>query len=275
MAGWICFGVGVIVLFVPLPTWFIYGPLFLASFILSIIAMAQGRLASGLILLLANLGVPVLYVIALVFGLATWGTALREMAVQSQRSHASMTNAASSSPAPKITSANEAPQTKVPASTPTFEKIEGAFSRKLGETFSPLSAIDTSSLTDGTPMYEFNAANGLQSFDHYYVLITPATHKIYSIWATGSFDNTETAKKEQAVVIEMLQQKYGPPAEQGIDDVIDNAEKINQGNRYVMTRIDGLVEATLTLRYNDTDLEKLAEQERIAGAVQNTDKTGL
>jgi DNA-directed RNA polymerase subunit RPC12/RpoP len=74
IGGWVCFGLAVIVLFIPLPTWYIYGPLFLVSFILSIIAMAQGRIASGLILLLSNvIGVPILFVVAIFFGIATWG----------------------------------------------------------------------------------------------------------------------------------------------------------------------------------------------------------
>jgi len=65
-AGWQCFGVGVLVLFlssgVPLAFQFgtsiIGGLLFLAAFILSIVAMVQGRTASGIVLLLATIAVP-------------------------------------------------------------------------------------------------------------------------------------------------------------------------------------------------------------------------
>jgi DNA-directed RNA polymerase subunit RPC12/RpoP len=84
IGGWVCFGVGCIVMFIPFPTWFIYGPLFLASFVLSIVAMSQGRIASGITLLLANvIGGPVLFVIALAFGIATWSSTLQQIAKHS------------------------------------------------------------------------------------------------------------------------------------------------------------------------------------------------
>lgn len=77
LGGWICFVIGVAVMLIPVPTWFIYGPLFLASFILSIVAMAQKRVASGVILLLANvIGAPIIWLIAMAFGITVWSTAL-------------------------------------------------------------------------------------------------------------------------------------------------------------------------------------------------------
>src|SRR5690348_13888600 len=90
------------------------------------------------------------------------------------------------------------------------EKIEGAFGKKLGDVFDPSTAIGKSELTDGTPMYEFSTTNGFRSFTKYYVLITPKTKKIYSIWGMGSVANTESGQKEQALIMEILEQKYGP-----------------------------------------------------------------
>jgi|ERR1035441_461323 DNA-directed RNA polymerase subunit RPC12/RpoP len=84
IGGWVCFVVGCIVMLIPFPTWFIYAPLFFASFVLSIVAMSQGRIASGITLLLANvIGAPILFVIALTIGLVTWSSALQQVAKSS------------------------------------------------------------------------------------------------------------------------------------------------------------------------------------------------
>ena len=61
-----------LLVFVPLPTFFIYGPLFLVAFILGIVAIAQKRLGSGLGLLLATIiGSPVAVLIAWTIGILT------------------------------------------------------------------------------------------------------------------------------------------------------------------------------------------------------------
>jgi len=67
----ICFVVGFgIMFFIPI-LFFIYGPLFVVSFILSIVAIAQKRVLGGIILILLNLIVPTVYLIlAGLFGLA-------------------------------------------------------------------------------------------------------------------------------------------------------------------------------------------------------------
>jgi cell division protein FtsW (lipid II flippase) len=58
-AGLICVFIGLVLLFnSPLGMLLIYAPLFLAAFILSIVAMAQGRIVAGLLLLLISIIVP-------------------------------------------------------------------------------------------------------------------------------------------------------------------------------------------------------------------------
>jgi DNA-directed RNA polymerase subunit RPC12/RpoP len=60
--GWVCFFLGILcVLILTAFSAFIYGPLFLASFILGIIAIVQGRMVQGIFILIANIiGAPVL-----------------------------------------------------------------------------------------------------------------------------------------------------------------------------------------------------------------------
>ena len=54
----VCFAIGIVLMFFSLWTFIIYSPLFLAAFILSIVAMAQKRIAGGIGALLLTLIVP-------------------------------------------------------------------------------------------------------------------------------------------------------------------------------------------------------------------------
>lgn len=155
------------------------------------------------------------------------------------------------------------------------DKIEGAFGMKLGEVFDPASAIGTSGLSDGTPMYEFSTTNGFRAFKRYFVMITPTTKKIYSIWGIGTAENTESAKKEQALIIEILQEKYGATKKEGLMEVMGDAKLIDQGSRFILSKISGFKDISHDLRYYDRDLEKLAEKERIAEEAKKVNKGGL
>ncbi|WP_040546342.1 hypothetical protein [Pedosphaera parvula] len=155
------------------------------------------------------------------------------------------------------------------------DKIEGAFGKKLGDVFDVSTAVGTSKLTDGTPMYEFATTNGFRSFNRYYVLVTPRTKKIYSVWGIGQAESTAAAQKEQALVMEILQQKYGNKEKEGILDALGDAKRIDQGSRYIVTKISGFTDVTLDIRYHDRDLDKLAERERLEDESKKVDKSGL
>src|SRR4030095_10604671 len=102
---------------------------YLASFILSIVAMSQRRIASGITLLLANvIGAPVLFIIALAIGVATWSCAL-EKARQRAAEHSSTTTTnrvEDGSPAAAVSEPRPVAERPVAAVTPAVEKIEGA-----------------------------------------------------------------------------------------------------------------------------------------------------
>jgi hypothetical protein len=55
LAGWLCFIIGIGLMVLSIGTFFIFVPLFLAAFILSILSMSKGKVTSGLLLLLATL----------------------------------------------------------------------------------------------------------------------------------------------------------------------------------------------------------------------------
>lgn len=58
LAGWICFILGMSLMFASLGLFFLYGPLFLATFILSIVGIAQRRVSAGVVMLVTVLGIP-------------------------------------------------------------------------------------------------------------------------------------------------------------------------------------------------------------------------
>lgn len=155
------------------------------------------------------------------------------------------------------------------------EKVSGAFGIKLGEVFDVSKAIGKSSLTDGTPMYQFSPKKKFRSFSTYYVLITPKTHKVYSIWGIGNMKNDPSCKKEQALVMAILQKKYGKEERSEIFSSLYDMKNIDQGNRYVLTKCSGFSDVSLDIRYTDKKLEMLAENERILLESEKVDSSGL
>lgn len=158
------------------------------------------------------------------------------------------------------------------------EMIQGAFGKKLGDKFDPASAIGTKKTASGTPMYQFNPESPFRSFSKYYVMITPATQKIYCIWGTGNVESTDIGKQEQAVLMSLLKDKYGSAEQPGIFDDLDDSRRFSQGNRYILTKVtglDGLEPVKIEIRYYDKPLQKLAEKERVDTEKTKVDKSGL
>lgn len=155
------------------------------------------------------------------------------------------------------------------------EKITGAFGIELGQNFNPREAIGKGSLTDGTPMYQFSPKKKFRSFSTYYVLLTPKTHKVYSIWAIGNTENDPSCKKEQALLMAILQKKYGKVEQDQLFSSLYDIKQIDQGNRYVLTKCSGFGDVSLDIRYKDKKLEEQAEKERIIIESEKVDSSGL
>lgn len=155
------------------------------------------------------------------------------------------------------------------------EKITSAFGLNLGEEFDITSSIGESSLTDGTPLYLFEARKKFRSFANYYVMVTPKTRKIYSIWGIGQIENKPSCKKEQALVMAILQKKYGKPEKGGLTSSFRDIKSIDQGNRSVLTKCTGYSDVTIEVRYTDKRLEDVAENERILIESEKLDSSAL
>jgi hypothetical protein len=133
------------------------------------------------------------------------------------------------------------------------DKIEGAFGMKLGDTFDTNSAIGMLKESEGT--YQFSTTNEFRSFKNYFVKITPKTHKIYCIFTAEKTGDLQAGKKELAVVRELLKKQFGN------EETLDDA-KIQQGNRYVATKLVGNVDVTIAILFADSELKTLAEKEK-------------
>lgn len=57
--GWFCFIIGMVLMFFSLKTIIFYGPLFFTSFVISIIVLAKGKIANGVLLLLSTIIIPI------------------------------------------------------------------------------------------------------------------------------------------------------------------------------------------------------------------------
>ena len=150
-----------------------------------------------------------------------------------------------------------------------------AFGIRLGSNFDVTSSIGSNLLTDGTPMYKFKPENSFRSFSRYYVLITPKTKKVYSIWGIGDIDSDAKCKKEQDLVMAILVKKYGEMDDQGLMSSLYDSKTISQGDKSVSTKCSGFSDVTIDIRYYDHELKTLAEKERIELESEKLDSSGL
>jgi hypothetical protein len=157
----------------------------------------------------------------------------------------------------------------------TKDKIESAFGLKLGDVFNPASATGKHILADGSTAYHFVPQNPLPSLKLYFVLITPTTNRICSIRAIGPAASVQAGKMQQAMLMDLLTRKYGPPEKESASSSRLNAKLINQGTRSVMTLVAGSPDVTLEIRYGDGDLYGLAERERLLTKPTKVNDAGL
>ncbi|MHC4455340.1 MAG: hypothetical protein ACYSWS_11725 [Planctomycetota bacterium] len=161
------------------------------------------------------------------------------------------------------------------------QKIMGAFGVKFGDYFDPSSAIGSGELKGKTPIYQFNPEKKFRSFDRYFVMITPKTHKIYSIWGVGRTrdGNYDKCKKEYALIMELLQKRYGSKEKEAFSNSIFLTNSVNQGNRHVLVQCGYGTDISIKsghghdahlqvgypieIRYYDQKMKKLVEKERI------------
>jgi hypothetical protein len=158
---------------------------------------------------------------------------------------------------------------------PDAGKIIGAFGLKLGAHFDPADAIAEHHTTDGETMYEFNPINKFQTFNRYFVLLTPVSHQIYCIWAIGRIENTAACTHAQELILALLREKYGTSGKQDLWEKITDEWWIHQGHHHVHLKCSGLGENEIHLQYFDSDLSTQARLARLELEKRFADPSGL
>lgn len=72
-AGWVCLALGLVLMLIPFPLFYVFWPLCGVAFILSIVGLAKGQTGKGLTLLLCSVILPAIFYF---IGLAILGAAL-------------------------------------------------------------------------------------------------------------------------------------------------------------------------------------------------------
>lgn len=140
--------------------------------------------------------------------------------------------------------------------------INGAFGMNLGDTFDPADAIGAEKLTDGTSMYQFDPSNNFRGIQKYYVLVTPISHQVYSIWGLSDIESGRECIQELDQTRELLKSKYGKPKQQGLHEQLEGIETIVSGNRYIQTFCTRFMDIKLQIQYYDRELMQLADTEK-------------
>ena len=56
---------------------------------------------------------------------------------------------------------------------------------------------------------------------------------------------------------------------------LDDSESIDHGDRYILTKVSGVFDVTLEVRYYDKKLKEVAEEERLEIESNKVDSSGL
>lgn len=156
-------------------------------------------------------------------------------------------------------------------------KIIGGFGLKLGDTFDIKSATGSSQTTAGEILYTFSPSKKIKYFKHYYVLVTPKSHKIREIWGVGSYENTASCKKNLDVLEVMLEKKYG-----GFDKPTFSMEALKYVNdssnkdRGIAIKCTGFMNPiSFYIMYKDSSLNELSKKEEAEMEAAEMDSSAL
>lgn len=148
------------------------------------------------------------------------------------------------------------------------KRIVEAFGIFLGQVFAPADAVSTNPFNEvlgydsrykNYPVHEVKPEKPNRSFDKYYVMITPVSKKIYSIWGVGSAKGESdevynACKEEVAVITEALQSKYdfsmGSKSSDQTYHLQDNRRIMVECKSHITDTSDSMINSDGTLNHN-------------------------
>lgn len=149
------------------------------------------------------------------------------------------------------------------------DKIEGAFGLKLGDVFSPTGIEGEAKQSVSDNRYQFTPEKPNKVFSEYFVVVTPTTHRIYRIIAIARWPDGNEGYKVSEAIAALLNRKYGETSKL-IGQVVQNNRVVGMSNDS-----SGPEGVTFHVTYEDSDIARQAEVERIEKALKNVDTTGL
>jgi hypothetical protein len=207
IGGWVCFVVGAALLFLSLWAIIFYAPLFFAAFVLSIVAMAQGRVTGGLTLLLCCVIIPSLTFLGLMARLQPSDSLKSPSPSASlETATAALTSGATASPS----AAGLAATTSTPA-TPTQSQSE--FTSETMPTPSPADLATTSStpvevVPQAFPEPTFTATPNALDASAVTATPAPSTYRVIGI-SSGDYLNVREGAGSNYPVVATLEPGTG------------------------------------------------------------------
>lgn len=243
----------------------LYAPLYLAAFVLSIVALAQKRILGGILLLASSIVSPFLI---MGINLVRFAEENRKATQRIESVNASASTTRSDTPRqPK-----HSPSTQSAFVKPELPGLCGVM---FASKFQSKSASPAGTLTDGRPFYAMSLENYFMEFKDVSVLITPKTELIYAIWMSKSFERGDLAEAEMEKVKAVLEDHY-------------KCQVTKQRFTLDPTYVFKFNNATITLRAKrlfssgaveiiavDDKLQKQAEEEAKEIAIEKTDTSVL
>ncbi len=155
------------------------------------------------------------------------------------------------------------------------QEITGAFGIKFGSLLKELNVIKASKTTDGDPLYMIDPPIKLKLLTEYYVMVTPISKKIYSVWGIDKKLKEKECITSLEAILKALERKYKTKRKE-IFSFFDTNYMISKGKVYVHVRCSNeLTDYTLYVQYYHRDLMEQAKQESIRLKSQQIDDSGL
>lgn len=260
IGAWACLSLGVILNIISNLLFLLFSPLYLAAFILGIAAMVQRRVAGGITVLLLSVVLPPCIILT---NIARFANDIKMAADdQEKKQTISVQDSPSSSKQPGV-----------PALTIKNE-LEGLCGIKFGTEFPKNNNPRNGKLTSGEIMYRVNPMKKFMGFTDYYVMTTPISQKIYSIWLSQNFKESAEAREEFEKVSTILENHYKIKGEREIS--FDPLQTYRFDNGRIVLKCDlGFGENTLEIRAYSDEFEELNEQEKKEAAIKSTDTSAL
>lgn len=152
----------------------------------------------------------------------------------------------------------------------------GAFGINFGDKISDLKVVEKLSLTSGEPLYKVQAASPLKNkLESYYVMITPKTHEVHTIWGESSYQRRDRGKcqENKSDIVSLLENKYGESKAATDFNIYDDRKfEVGDVSIYALCKDLG---SSLSIRYFNNSLMEKAKREQKELVVQETDSSML